>query len=408
MSRKKMTRSPFTSLKKIISAALWLLLSVTTLFCEEIIDNDFGYSLDLPEDFIEAEHSQDGFSYRFAHKFMAVSFVLKLHPDFMMKESFSSTEKILKSDLDKLNAQYETDTFIWENEECAISSFSFSFPDSQNKAEGWAIGARLSKKRATLTLLCYADKEKADSCQQFIVSCINSLCISEKSKFSPGIFTSYAYPAEQSKEKNLTLNINGKEIKTKVNKIDLEASIFVRDCEFAVFTLYANHEKWKEAWIRYYKAICRDSYSRMNNISKDILNAFFPSAERTNNSIWKNKLNETLLNWVQKLPYKRQTDKKSSDFTTPSQIINGEGCDCDGRSLLLCMILENCGIDCTLFISKEYSHSVYGAAVEQKGAKIQVNGTWYLLGETTANDIPPGLVSSQHRDSEKWIAVPIP
>ena len=73
--------------------------------------------------------------------------------------------------------------------------------------------------------------------------------------------------------------------------------------------------------------------------------------------------------------------------------------------MLMCVLLGNMGIKSNLFISREYSHAVYGADINQPGAKITVNGTDFLLGETTAKDIKPGLIAAEMNDTEKWMPV---
>ncbi|MEE1167081.1 MAG: hypothetical protein UHP28_08030 [Treponema sp.] len=389
-------------------AALVIALAIifpANLYSEKLIDQDFDITLDLPEDFIEAEHTPDSFSYRFAHRFMAVSFLYKLYP----MGQFQTSSQALTTTLGRLGASYQNDSFVWANADCSIANFSMTFQGSSNGAKGWAISVQLKEKEASLVLLCYADSDKADDCQQFIISCLNSLTINEESKLCPGIFTSYAFPADKSLEaKKITLNIAGKQIQTQIDQVDKEASAFVRDCEFAVFSLYASHEKWLEAWKRYYQTIYRDSYSRMKVPADHIHQALYQTAKQQNSKNPDAAYNKMLLNWVQGFDYIRNTSAKKSDFTTPSEILCGNGSDCDARSMLLCTLLEHAGIDCTLFVSREYKHSVYGALINQEGAKIQVGQNWYLLGETTAKNINPGLIAQDQRDTKKWIPVPLP
>ena len=75
--------------------------------------------------------------------------------------------------------------------------------------------------------------------------------------------------------------------------------------------------------------------------------------------------------------------------------------------MLLCILLAQNGIKTNLFISREYSHAVYGADINSQGAKIEVNGREYLLGETTVKNLKPGLIAQEQSDTEKWIPVPL-
>ena len=119
-------------------------------------------------------------------------------------------------------------------------------------------------------------------------------------------------------------------------------------------------------------------------------------------------LNETLLNWVQNFEYVRTSGSKKSDFTNVIDVLCGKGNDCDSRSMLMCCIMQNLGVKSELFISRIYSHAVYGLDLNIPGAKIEVNGINFLLNETTARNIKPGLIAQDQCDTEKWIPVNLP
>lgn len=393
-----MTRSRILTIFS--AAAIFLLCTLLPAYlnAEEVIDNDFGYSLDILECYKVSGYTPDGMSYHFKHTFLPVEFVLKLYTTDIFPDSNSALEGALK----KLSATYDgTDTFIWNNAECSITNFSSELI-MKNGATGWAVSANLSEKNANLVLLCYADSQKTSDCEQFILSTLNSLCISKKSKFSPGIITSYAFP--ETEKKKINLNIAGKNISTEIDAISSEANNFVIESEYEILKLYANNEKWKEAWIRYYKTIYRDSYSRLSKAAFDINSALYPIARKKNPNEPENALNEILLNWVQNFEYKRG-DEKSTDFTSVFDSLAGVGSDCDSRSMLMCILLKQNGINTTLFISREYSHAVYGAELNAEGAKTEVSGKEYLLGETTVKNLKPGLIAQEQNDTEKWIPV---
>lgn len=391
-------------LSTLVSAVLFLILVMipVCVHAEEITDSDFGYSLDVPEGYSVAEYTPDGMSWHFSHDRLPVSLILKLYAD----GRYDSCDEALSGTLDKLSAQYDIDVFEWQGEPSAIASFEMSLGTSSGYS-GWATGVLLPETGAQLVLVCYADKAKADSCQQFIISTLNSLCIGksgESGMFSPGIFTSYAFPPAG--KKPVSLSIAGISIDTEIDADDESAAQFVIDCEFAVLSLYAGNEKWKEAWIRYYKCIFRDSFARMKNAARDIQNVLLPVAKRRNKANPSAAMNELLLGWVQGFRYERQnSSEKQSDFANLPSVLCGAGSDCDSRSMLMCALLGNMGIKANLFVSREYSHAVYGADINVPGAKITVGETDYLLGETTAKNIQPGLIAAEMSDTEKWIPV---
>lgn len=389
------------ALSTLVSAVIFLILVMIPVcaHAEEITDNDFGYSLDVPEGYSVAEYTPDGMSLRFVHDRLPVSLILKVYAG----GQYKSCKDALSGTLDRLSAEYDIDTFDWQNIPSAIASVSLKL-GAPSGSSGWAAGVLLPEKNAHLVLVCYADTEKADSCRQFIISTLNSLSVSPDGRYSPGIFTSYAFPPAG--KKSVRLNIAGIAIDTEIDADDEKAAQFVIDCEFAVLSLYAENEKWKEAWIRYYKSIFRDSFSRMKKAADDIQTVLLPLASRRNKTNPDAAMNELLLAWVQGFKYERQNqDKTQSDFASLPSVLCGAGSDCDSRSMLMCALLGNMGIKSSLFVSREYSHAVYGADISAPGAKITVGGTDYLLGETTARNIRPGLMSAEMSDTGKWIPV---
>ena len=70
--------------------------------------------------------------------------------------------------------------------------------------------------------------------------------------------------------------------------------------------------------------------------------------------------------------------------------------------------MEQFGTKSTLFISNEYKHAVYGVDLNLNGAKIQVGDKWFVLNETTAKGVKPGLIAQDQNDTDKWIPVVLP
>ena len=377
-----------------------LILFSLRLSAEEVIDNDYGWSLDVPEGFKVAGYTPDGMSYQFKHDRLPVDLVMKLYPDSIYPEAIDALDGTLK----KLSATTDNiDSFTWRYTNCAICQFETKIL-SQKGSNGWGVSVTLPEKQTQLVLLCYADSDKADAVQQFIISTINSLCVDRGSYFCPGIITSYGF--NSTTDKKIELSINGKKIITTVKEDDAEAAQFVVDLEWSVLKLYAGNEKWKEAWQRYYKMIFRDSYGRLSRVAFDINCALMPEAQKKNSRNPNIAMNEMLLGWVQNFDYTRE--QNSSDFNNLISVITGGGSDCDSRSMLLCVLMEQFGTKSTLFISDIYKHAVYGLDLDINGAKIQVGEKWFVLNETTAKGVKPGLIAQDHSETEKWIPVVLP
>lgn len=392
----KRKASPF------LISLLMLLLLPFFLHAEEVIDHDFGYSLDIPEGYKVVGYTPDGTSYQFQHTKLPVTLVLKLYTN----GTYTKSKTALKETLTKLSGQYDNmDSFYWNSKICAITTFKSSVTNKSG-SKGWAIAVPLEETDSMLVLLCYADEKAAQNCEQFMISTLNSLETGKGTNRRPGIITTYAYPGAEKKQ--IAFDIAEKTVRTTIDSEDSEAAQFVIDCEFAVLSLYANDEHWKEAWTRYYKAIFRDSYSRLDNAAKDIRSTLEPLVKKQMGRNSEEVLNELLLAWVQNMEYKRETKDRKSDFTNVTDILCGKGNDCDSRSLLMCCLMEHYGVKSELFISRVYSHSVYGVDFNLQGAKINVNGTDFLLNETTAKNIRPGLIAQDQSKTENWIPVDLP
>lgn len=364
---------------------------------EIIKDIDYGFSLDIPEGYTLEEQSSDGNSLLFSHPNIPVIFVIKIS-----NEKSAETSQVLQTSLKKLSAEYDTDKIIWSEQNCAISSFKMNLDQDY---EGWAVSVPLKIPYSFLTLLCYAPEYLNGGAQQFIISTLNSLSLDyvESNNFS-GIFTEYAFPKEGKKQ--ISLEIAGQNINTSIDIADLSASQFIVDLEFAVLSLYANHKLWKEAWQRYYRMIYKDCTPRIKQVSKDIFNKLYPVAEKKDSKNADIVFAQYLLSWVQTFEYKREQTKNSSDFTPIPHVLCGEGNDCDSRSMLVSAILNLCGYDTIMLVSREYSHAVAATCIEAPGQKyhLKENDKDYIFGETIEK-ITWGMIAQNHSDRTKWIPI---
>lgn len=391
-----MTRFLTGKAKAFRNAFLFILIlfAHSPAFAEKITDRDFHFSLDIPEGFEVADYTEDGMSYVFSHPNIPVTLVMKI-----TNEPSSNSALILKKNLNKLNAKGDTDSYNWNGTSVGVSNFTMTIDDDYF---GWGVTAPVKIKDYYVLLLCYAPQSKK-GCEQFIISTINSLCIDENYLNTPGIITSYAFGKEG--RKVINLNIGGKDIKTSLDKVDIEAAKFTVDLEYSVLTLYANHKMWKEAWQRYYRMIYRDNAGRMQQAAADIYNALYPELKKSAPQDADIKYAQKLLSWVQGFDYERAHNKNESDFTSIPAAISGKGSDCDSRSMLISILLNYAGLDTAILISSEYSHAVVVTDIPAPGQTFTMeNGREYLFGETTAK-VTWGMIAKDHADRTKWIPV---
>jgi len=388
------------NVRKVLLILLIACFWIAPFFGESITDNNFEYSMDIPEGYNIVDYSEDGMSYMLTHPNNNVSLIVKIN-----KEEKSNSAKVLKQNFGKLNAKGAVDSFYWNEAETAISLFSMTLDDNY---DGWSVCAPLKQNDYYITLLCYSPTKSMKINEQFIMSTLNSLCTDFEKYNTPGVIVSYAYPNEGVKK--LTLNIANQKINTSIDKIDAEASQFVVDLEYAVLCLYANHDKKMDAWQRYYRMIYRDAYGRLSQVSEDIFQVLYPVAHKKNAEAEEITYAQYLLSWVQNFDYIRGEDKTSADFTSLPGAISGKGSDCDSRSLLLCVLLKSLGIESLLLISPEYSHAMCVTEIEAPGQVYTLPGTnrYFIYGETTAKNVTWGMIAKDFSDASKWVPVILP
>ncbi len=368
------------------------------LFAEPVIDETFGYALDIPEGYQLSATGNDNLSLAFNHKNLPVTLAVKIY------DSEGDALSVLQTAMQKIGSKEKASIFEWNDSLCSVANAKFTVEVSDY--EGWAVCAPTTKAGYFLTLLCYAPASMAKKCEFFIISTINSLKIGDKN--TEGIFTTIAYPKEGAKA--LSLNIGGKKVATKIDKSDLEASSFVINIEFNILTMYANHPLKMDAWKRYYRMIERDSKARMAGVAEDIYKALYPEAKKQNAKQPELAYAQMLLSWVQSFEYAQAkpstAQNMNSGFTSLPAVLEGSGNDCDSRAMLLSALLSAKGIPCLMIFSPEYAHAMAAVKINAPGQtfKDPKSGEEYLMGETTAK-VNWGTIAQDHADRKKWMTI---
>jgi hypothetical protein len=87
---------------------------------------------------------------------------------------------------------------------------------------------------------------------------------------------------------------------------------------------------------------------------------------------------------------------------SPSEFLENLEGDCDTRTLMLFTMLTHYGYDVAILSSDVYKHSLLGINLPYRGISKQINGKRYVLWETTAEGIPPGLIPAQIANTRNW------
>lgn len=376
------------SVKKLIILSFLIGFVVFFASAEILNSTTWGYKIDLPEGYyLDSQDGNNGFLFKYAD--FPVNVVIRAYE----KTRFADSSKAMESAMNSLNTEYEAAAVDWNYNDCIITNFQFLFDGEINS--GWGVSCNLAENKGYIVILAYAPDSNYDTtCEQFLFSVLDSLCIEQGDFYCSGPITAFAFP--KTEKVSYSAKIAGKEIKFSLDKDAVEADSFVIEREYAILTLYQQSNQWKEAWQRYYRQIFKNACCLVRESAFEIYSELSKIAKNDE------ELCQLLLTWAQNFSYERRV--RPSDFTPITAILTGEGSDCDSRSMLLATLLYHFNFKTCIFVSAEYSHAVLGVVLNKNGAKINVDGTDFLLGETTAK-VDIGLIASTMNNTDLWIPV---
>ncbi|MCR5219309.1 hypothetical protein [Treponema sp.] len=384
-----MTR--MTSIKRII---ICLIVTLFTLpaFCGKTYFNSLKPSvyMDLPEGFGVKETGENGRYYMLSSSILPVTAIIRIYP----QGRFNSNKEALDDVMSKFSLSAQTGEFEWGQCLSAISIFEGNMLGIQSS--GFAASTSLPDNQGTFLYMIWSSSENFEDCAAFMGSFMDSLYLSPDNSLECGAMTAFAYPKESEKEE-ITVNIEGTEVKSWINPVDVEAADYLVKREYNTLLNYQKSPVWQLAWQRYYRMIYRDSCSRLLQFTYDAYKSLAPNCEDNTDLATK------LLNWTQNFEYTRES--RESDFVSLPAAVCGEGCDCDTRSMLLCVMLNGMNMNSCLFVSASYGHAIAGLVSEHPGFAFTLGEKAYLTGETTAKGLSWGKIASDMTDQSQWIPV---
>ncbi len=312
-------------------------------------------------------------------------------------DSYNSPREIYSSVLSRLRGTGEGDGFLYESRESWFGNISFSL--SGTGYQGFVVC--IDGKDFDYVVLGFSESQSYSAFHDFILSAMDSFSLDDAGLLRPGAVSQYYYPVPGQEKQAGYLMMNGKKVLYTFDKNELEASQVVVEREARVLSAYGKSNLRDQAWIRYYRMIFRDNYSRLSRtagvIRRNLFDDFASLSDLEKSSI--------LLSWIQKYEYFRTGTL--SDFLSPVSCLVERKGDCDSKGLLYLIILKHYGIDGILMVSSVYSHSIAGVAVEGKGAHFTLDGVPYLVAETT-DEVAIGLIDRNMADPAKWLGIKFP
>ena len=367
----------FEYMKPYLLVLLWMpaFLSAAPLYSPT-----WDFWLDLPEGYEYAEgNNRDRYSFQGPH---GLKFDIAVY-DNVYKDVTQMSRDIER----RLGNKGDIAYFKYGDKDAALMELRF------RDSSGWGLCVELSGKKpgnAPLLLALSYAPEKAAGLDIFHLSALDSLAPSEAEKFFPGPIMEFSYPRGRYRE----MPVAGAAVSALIREHDAEAAQAAVDREFALLCNYQAAPGWQEAWIRFYRAIYRDSRDRVANAVSQL--------EQIWNDGDKRSFAGKALAWIQGFTYER--DLSGSDFVNlVSAVTEGRG-DCDSRAMLWAMILMQADIPAAIMVSQQYSHAMGLADVAGSGARFNAGGVNWLVAETVAQ-VGIGLINQDMSNTDHWLGV---
>ncbi len=295
------------------------------------------------------------------------------------------------------NTAGEAEFFEYRKKNAAIMELSIEI--GRNVFTGYGLCVELDPQEGSahtpiLVALAYGAQEKSEELGVVYISCLDSIAVNTAAFYAPGAITEYSFPRGERQSFPLAKGAG----EALFFEHDAEAAQFVVDREELVLRRYVRSLGWKEAWQRFYRIVYRDSFERLQS-------AAFTLERGWNVPPLDNRaFAETVLKWTQEFVYERDIEGSSSDFVNlVSAAVEGRG-DCDSRAMLWAIVLQQANIPAAIMVSRDYSHAMGLADVEGDGARFALEGTNYLVAETTAH-VDIGMIGQSISETDKWIGV---
>ncbi|MDR2186144.1 MAG: hypothetical protein LBO80_10860 [Treponema sp.] len=362
---------------------------------EPLVSPTWGFRIDPPEGYAYVDG--DGMS-RFSFQSpQGASLDLAVYGGSVQAGNHNSV-RVMAEDIQKrLNNRGTVNYFNYHNKEAALVSLDFGLGGAAR--EGWALCIELGgETRPLLLALAYGPKGQ-EKLKPLHLSALDSICPTEKERRNPGPVTEFNYPRGELIRKPLP-NLG---VEALVYEHDAEAAQALVDREFEVLKHYLDSSLWKEAWIRFYRAIYRDSYDRLADAAFMAERAWYKqAAENTGPSLAAPDLAGRAVRWVQSFAYERNF--LGSDFINlVSAAFEGRG-DCDSRALLWAIVLEQANIPAAIMVSREYRHAMGLADLAGTGGRFELGGKKWLVAETTA-PVSLGLIAESFSVTDNWLGI---
>ena len=373
------------SCRRFITVLLFYTAAVLPAFADVVYIEDTGFVLEPPVGWTVLDINESRWTFQ---DFTGNAFMqIKIWPG----NEWDSAEGVFEGVTDEISADAEGDFFDLYGREAVFGVLDFNSAGYDYSGYGlFADGEDFD-----LAILSFASTEALPLLRDYVVSALDSFALSPVLMLNPGPVSSYYLQSYGAAERQPAETVFGGEaVEWFVDSHAIETSQLIIEREASILADFKpDTQEGIEAWKRYYRMIYRDNYSRLD-YSAALFRELIGDLQDAPSS---------LLNWVQGFRYKRTG---GSDLISPLSAAAFEEGDCDSRSLLYIILLNHYGIDSAIMVSAVYSHAMAAVDVPGSGARINVNGSGFLVAETT-DDVGLGMIASDMADPANWVVIPL-
>jgi hypothetical protein len=262
---------------------------------------------------------------------------------------------------------------------------------------GWGLCVELAENtgsRPKLLALAY-NLENGIDLNLFHLSALDSIIPSDVERLFPGPIMEYGYP--RGEPKRVSLAANG--VTAMIRENDAEAAQVLIEREFNILINYVDAPNWREAWIRYYRFIYRDSHDRIADAVTSLIQHWRWSG---GDDAAKRTFAQRALTFIQGFDYER--DFSGSDFYNLVTVVTEGRGSCDSFVMLWAAILARADIRSAMMVSRQYSHAMGLADIGGVGARFEAYGINWLVAETTSK-VDIGLIAQDVSDPRYWLGI---
>ena len=372
-----------------VFAVILVLFCVGALDAQVILVKEHGYTIDLPvgwEPFDASDPDKLSFSDP-VHGAMLQVTVFAHEKDM----SAAAMEKDLRAEI---GASGEGVSFIFSGRDSFLSDVTFT--SAGKKLRGYLLVIKGidggAAPQEDCLLVCFSTVDAYTGAIDSILSALDSFSPDQAGKLLPGPISQFLCPFPDPERQSVSLAFEGQTLRVAIGTGDADASQVLVEREARILAQYKAGDV--EAWTRFYRAIYRDSYHRLDGIAEAINKALAAA------KVPQKEVPIKILSWIQGFTFERTGTL--ADFLTPLSVAVTAAGDCDSRAILYDALLDRLGLDAILLVSVTYSHALAGVALDVDGAAFMLEGKKYIVAEMTEK-VGIGMIAKDMADAKQWI-----